>query len=110
MIDIDYATRCAVLMATDRPDVWSVERAQADILRWAEYLEDTYEAAENKDEAYYLSTGTGGFILSRTRDTDLVEWSLTRSLYDYTEYDEEEDDTFDWTDHSTLFSKRFRSI
>lgn len=110
MIDITYATRCAVLMAADRPDIWTVQSAQADILRWAEYLEDTYEAAENKDEAYYLSTGTGGFILSRTRDDISVEWNLTRSLYDYTEYDEDDDDTFDWTDQSTFFSNRLRSI
>lgn len=110
MIDIAYATRCAALMATDRPDLWTVEKAQADVLRWSEYLDDVYEASENKDEAYYLSTGTGGFMFSRTQDDVSVEWSLSRSLFDYTEFFEEEDDTFDWTSHSELFKNRLRSI
>ena len=109
MISSDFAQACGVFMAKDRPDLWDVAKATSDVVAWSMRLDDAYEQAEDQELAWTLSIGTGGFELIRTVEKDddeiiMVEWRLSRSIYDFSEWSDGEDDTFDWTTLSHIIN------
>lgn len=108
MISSDFAQTCATIMAADRPDLWDVAKAHGDVVSWSMRLDEAYATAEDRELAWTLSLGTGGFELIRTVETfesgeGCVEWRLSRTLFDFTEWSDGEEDTFDWTTHSSIF-------
>lgn len=104
----------SVLMAADRPDIWTVDGARnflEDAV--ATILEATLRDPERSVAGSPLDVSSGGWQLTRRR-TDLgdAEWSLVRKVFDFStwnevdlsEYHNSEDDFYDWTKHSVAFS------
>lgn len=82
-------------MATDRPDIYTIEGATQDLTEWFSVLSGSEE--DN------ISMGTGGFVLSKSCFDEEIEYLLTRNIITFTVFMEDhETSVFDWAQSGAL--------
>jgi len=85
----------ALFMATDRPDIYTIEGATQDLTEWFSVLSGSEE--DN------ISMGTGGFVLSKSCFDEEIEYLLTRNIITFTVFMEDhETSVFDWAQSGAL--------